>query len=489
LLQVERRSAGHFIAGAIDQSKNGGDFITVWRPATGEPLDQVPVGTETDVDRAVESATEGFASWRSMSAVERERRLGAVADLIVERHKELAELESANTGKSPSVAAGEIDGVIEIFRFYAGYPTKQRGAQIDTGEDRLLRYTRLEPLGVIGAITPWNYPMLIAAGKVAAALAAGCSVVLKPAPETPLTSIALAEIASDAGLPAGALNVVTGAGETGAYLVRHPSVAKVTFTGSTATGRQVARAAGGNIRPVTMELGGKSPNIVFDDIELDAAVGPVLMGALTNSGQECCAGARILVHREIESELVKRAAEWIQSCVVGADDHADVGPLISERQRERVQRFIDCAVAEGATLKAQGRTPEHGFYVPPTLITGVFRDMEVCREEIFGPVVTVQSFANDDEALRLANETQYGLAAGIWSSSIERALRFSRELEAGQVWINSFLSGHTMVPFGGAKNSGFGRELGTEGPAEFSYVKTVTVAGPPSSSSSGGGGA
>jgi betaine-aldehyde dehydrogenase len=254
----------------------------------------------------------------------------------------------------------------------------------------------------------------------------------------------------------------------------------VSFTGSTATGRKVAQAAGGNARPVTMELGGKSPNIVFDDVEVGAVVRPALMGALANSGQECCAGARIFVHERVFGEFLDRAAAQTEAFVVGADDGVDIGPLISERQRKRVQGFVDRAVAEGATIKAQGSIPDQGFYLAPTMLTDVRPEMEACREEIFGPVFTVESFGDDEEALGLANATRYGLAAGIWSASIDRAIRFSRDLEAGQVWINAYLGGGTMVPFGGAKDSGFGRELGLEGPAEFTYLKSVTVAGPPS---------
>jgi (Z)-2-((N-methylformamido)methylene)-5-hydroxybutyrolactone dehydrogenase len=477
MLQAER-AEGHFIDGKLDGGA-GGESLTVWRPATGEPLGSVPVASETDVDRAVRSAADAFSEWRTVSAFEREAMLTAIADLIAERRTELAELECANTGKRPSVGLAEVDGAAEVFRFYAGYPTKERGTHIDGGEPDVLRYTRLEPLGVVGAITPWNYPLLIATVKVAAALAAGCTVVLKPAPETPLTSIALAQIVSDAGLPGGTLNVVTGDGASGHHVASHPGVAKVTFTGSTATGRKVAVAAGQNARPVTMELGGKSPNIVFDDVDLDAVVTPVLMGALANSGQECCAGARILVQQGVYDAFVERAAARMETFAVGADDDAEVGPLISERQRERVSGFVDRAREAGAVVRAQGATPSEGFYFPPTLIADIEDDMEACREEIFGPVVTVQRFDTDDDALRMGNDTRYGLAAGIWSRSIDRALRFSRELEAGQVWINAYLNGGTLMPFGGAKDSGFGRELGLDGPAEFTYVKSVAIADAP----------
>lgn len=470
----------HFVNGERREHEKR-RVLEVWNPGRGEVIAHMPVGTAADVDEAIERARAAGRTWSRSAPGDRERILYRLADAIETNADRLAQLETLNTGK-PIRNAREVDvlGSAAIFRFYAGYPTKQFGHQIPTAEPGLLCYTRMEPIGVVGAIVPWNYPLLIATYKVAAALAAGCSIVVKPSPETPLTALELADLASKAGVPPGVLNVVLGDAETGAALAGNPGIAKLGFTGSTQTGRAVLQALAQNVRPAVMELGGKSPSIVFDDVDVSAIADAVLEGAFDNAGQECSAGARILVHENIFESFVGIAADRVRAVRVGngLDSTVTIGPLISERHRNRVAGYVERALAEGARVVAQGAAPPEGFFYPPTLLTDVDQRMEICREEVFGPVATVQPFATDDDALAMANSTGYGLAAGIWTSDIGRSLRFAEELEAGTVWVNSYLRGEIAAPFGGVKNSGFGRELGLLGPLEFCQVKTVYIKDP-----------
>lgn len=476
----------HFIAGDFT-SGNGGETLAVWDPTAGEVIINQAVGLESEVDAAIRSAQKGQHEWWSLPPVKRERVLRRIGDLIEENLDSLARLESRNTGKGLEQAEAEVLLAAEHFHFYAGYPTKQFGEQIPQEDPGLLCYTVLEPVGVVGAITAWNYPLVLASVKASGALAAGCSVVLKPAPETPLTALELARLANEAGLPPGVLNVVTGDDRTGSTLSCHPGIAKLTFTGSTSTGRKVLAALARNGRPGVMELGGKSPNIVFDDVDLEAVVKPILMGALANSGQECCAGARVLVHANVAERFLELAEEQVRSFRVGdqADGPAEIGPLITARHRERVAGFVDRALEEGARIYAQGEAPEHGFFYPPTLLANVKAEMEVWLEEVFGPVLAFDTFETDDEALEKANASRYGLAAGIWTSDMGRALRFGPELAAGVVWINSYLSGSANAPFGGSKDSGFGREEGLAAVAEYAQVKTIYIKALPRSQDSG----
>ena len=471
-------SIGHWIAGE-SVGGAGGDGLAVWNPNVGELLTRVPDGTAADVDAAVASARAGQREWWGRTPYERERVLSRIGDLLERDKQRIAALESENTGKTLANALGDVEFAIEAFHFCSGHPARAYGQHVPTSDPDLLCYTRLEPVGVVGAISAWNYPIVLAAMKIAPALAAGCAVVMKPAPETPLTTLALARLALEAGLPAGALNVVAGGRDTGAALAGHPGVDKVSFTGSTATGRKVLGALAANGRPATLELGGKSPNIVFGDVDLEASLDAILMGALVNSGQECCAGARVLVEQRVFEEFRDLAAARIQSLRVGAgtDAESEIGPLISAAQRERVSGFVERALGEGARVWARGEAPDEGFFYPPTLLDRVGDEMEVWREEVFGPVLALDSFESDDEALRKANATRYGLAAGVWTADIGRAIRFVRELEAGTVWVNSYLEQSAGAPFGGSKDSGFGRELGTQGPLEFSELKTAYVKG------------
>jgi acyl-CoA reductase-like NAD-dependent aldehyde dehydrogenase len=469
---------GQFIAGEVAPS-DGGPTVDVWNANLGELLARVPEGTPSDVQRAVEAARRGQREWWALTPYDRERVLRRIGDLVLRDRDRIARIDAENTGKTLANALADVDFAAETFHFYAGHPARAYGQHVPTPDPDLLCYTRLEPVGVVAAITAWNYPIALAAVKVAPALAAGCAVVIKPAPETPLSTIELARLTVEAGLPAGCLNVVTGGPDTGAALAAHPGVDKLSFTGSTATGRAVLAALAANGRSGVLELGGKSPNVVFADVDLESSLDAVLMGALANSGQECCAGARVLVQREVFEQFRDLAAERIQAMRVGpgTDPESEIGPLVSARQRERVSGFVERALGEGARVWARGEAPDEGFFYPPTLLDRVGDAMEVWREEVFGPVLALDSFDDDDEALRKANATRYGLAAGVWTADIGRAIRFVRELEAGTVWVNSYLEQSTAAPFGGGKDSGFGREMGSLGPLEFSEVKTAYVRG------------
>jgi acyl-CoA reductase-like NAD-dependent aldehyde dehydrogenase len=470
--------AGHLIDGETVVPKSGAT-VDVWNPNVGERLVRTPDGSVEDVASAVAAARAGQRRWWALSPYERERVLSRLGDLLIRDKERLAGLESENTGKTLVNAVAEVEFAAELLHFYAGHPTRAFGQHVPTADPDTLCYTRLEPVGVVGAITAWNYPIMLAAIKVAPALAAGCAVVLKPAPETPLTALELARLALEAGLPAGALNVVTGGGDTGAALAGNPGIDKLTFTGSTATGRSVLGALAANGRAGVLELGGKSPNVVFGDVELTDWIDPILMGALVNSGQECCAAARVLVERNVLDEFLELAATRIEALRVGAgtDPASEVGPLITARQRDRVAGFVERAVSDGARVRAQGQAPQAGFFFPPTLIDRTTASMEIWNEEVFGPVLAVDAFDSDDEALERANATRYGLAAGVWTADMGRAIRFVRELRAGTVWVNSYLEQATAAPFGGSKDSGFGREMGVPGALEFSELKTAYVKG------------
>lgn len=469
----------HFIDGADVPSESGGEIV-VFNPVTGAVLDRVARGTAAEVDGAVESAAAALPSWRARPPAERAAALRAMGDALAAKADEFAAVEAANGGKTIPNARAEIDASVALLHFYAGVATQNFGRQVPMPDPESLCYTVHEPVGVVAAITPWNYPLQIAVGKIAAALCVGCAVVVKPAPETPLTTIMFARLAVEAGLPAGVLNVVLGDDKTGAALVIHPTIAKITFTGSTEAGRRIASAAGAVGHPVVMELGGKSPNIVFDDVDVDAAIEQILMAGLANSGQECCAGSRILVQDSIVGEFRAAAARWLGTVQIGPGEvDAVVGPLISARQRERVGSLVERALADGAEVVAQAAAPENGFFYPPTILGSVNADMEICTEEIFGPVLTIDTFSDEDDAIAKGNATTYGLAAGVWTADVGRALRCVTRLEAGIVWVNSYLAGDEAAPFGGTKDSGFGREIGVEGALEFTTAKTVYLKAAP----------
>jgi aldehyde dehydrogenase (NAD+) len=402
-----------------------------------------------------------------------------LADLIRRDQEELVALESLDSGKPvSSIRRQDLPAVVDTLVYYAGMADKINGQVIPVRPDALT-YTMREPLGVVGAIVPWNFPLMIGMWKIAPALACGCTVVLKPAELTPLTALRIGELALEAGIPPGVLNIVPGFGRTaGAALVAHPDIDKITFTGSPAVGRQILQGAAGNLKRVTLELGGKSANIVFPDADLDAAVKAAGAGIFFNSGQVCSAGSRILVHEDVYGQVVERLAARAAAIRLGdpREVATSMGPLVSDLQMKRVLDYIDIGQREGAALvTGGGRGADVGFYVQPTVFAGVGHDMRIAQEEIFGPVAAVIPFKDDQQALEIANGTKYSLAAGVWSSDIARVHRFTRKLKAGTVWVNTFGPTDIRLPWGGTRDSGFGREHGDVAVENFTEPKVVWI--------------
>lgn len=446
-------------------------MISVLEPATGEEMAQVPRAGAEEVDAAVEAAKRAFPAWRAVSPADRAALMRTLADAIEERSADLATLEARNAGKPISDAEGEIGMVIECFRYYAGAPERLLGKTIPVagGIDMTFR----EPLGVVGLIVPWNFPLVISSWKVAPALAAGNTVVLKPAELTPLTALELERIALEAGLPEGVLNVVAGPGSIcGQRLVEHPDVAKIAFTGSTEVGRGIAEGAAGSIKRVTLELGGKSANVVFADADVRAAAEAAPFAVFANAGQDCCARSRILVEKSAMDEFLETLEQTVTGMVVGdpLDPSTQMGPLISSSHRDSVSSFV----ADEARVAFRGGCPEGpGFWFPPTVLAPMSNDDEAAREEIFGPVVCVIPFEGEEEAVRVANDTIYGLSGSIWTSDGARALRVARAIDTGVISINSNSSVRVSTPFGGFKQSGVGRELGPDALEHYTEVKNV----------------
>lgn len=469
-----------YIGGRFSPS-SGGAYFEVRNPATEEVIAEVAEGTPQDVDRAVAAAEKGFATWRALSTHRRSRLMGDLARAIEKNFEAFAELECRNQGKPIRHVRGfDIPNTIETFEYYAGLAGFSRGLTADTGPT-MHNYVRREPYGVVGQIIPWNYPIMMASWKIAPALAAGNAVVIKPAPYTPLTLLKLAELATEVGIPDGVINVVTGMGEVvGRAITRHPGIKKVAFTGSTATGRDVVVNASETHKPVILELGGKSANIFFDDINLDGALKRGVLGIFHNAGQMCIAGSRILLHDAIHDEFVERMAAYVRTMRIGDPSHSStqLGPVVSELQRDRIMGFIDRAKKSGANLVTGGKVPDsqpRGYYIEPTIFTDVDPASEIAREEIFGPVVTIFRFKSEEEALSLANSTKYGLAAGVHTNNLSRAHRFAAELESGTVWINTYAFLTPKVPYGGYKESGYGRELGLSGMENYTQLKSVFI--------------
>jgi len=457
-------------------------FDTI-NPATGEVLTRIVEASAADVDRAVAAARRAFdgesGTWRKMPASERGRLIWQLADLVAQHIDELAELETLDNGK-PIFESRYVDipMVIDVLRYYAGWATKIHGETVNTF-DSAFTYTLREPVGVVGLIIPWNFPLLLASWKLGPALACGNTIVLKPAEQTPLTTLRFGELAVEAGIPAGVLNIVTGGPETGRAIVRHPGVDKIAFTGSTAVGKDIMRAAADTLKRVTLELGGKSPNIVFADADIDSAVKGAINGIFYGKGEVCNAGSRLFVERKVQDEFLEKLVARAKKMVPGdpLDPKTRMGAIVSQEQMQTVLGYIEAGKSEGAKLIAGGNrvfvNGGKGFFVEPTIFGGVRNDMKIAQEEIFGPVLATMSFDDLDQVIELANQNPYGLAAAVWTRDLKRAHYVSRQLRAGTVWINTYGLMDAALPFGGYKSSGFGRELGQAALDHYTEIKTV----------------
>jgi acyl-CoA reductase-like NAD-dependent aldehyde dehydrogenase len=472
------REYGLFINGELVEPQSG-ETRELTEPASGDALATVALAGEPDVDRAVDAAQASLAgAWGKTPANERSRLLHALADALVANRKELADLEARNVGKAISSVKAELNQAIENFRFYASAIASIRGETRPIGGS-LLYYSLKEPVGVVGQIVPWNYPLMMTTWKLAPALAAGCTVVLKPDPATPLTALRMAQLASEVGVPEGVVNVVPGEGPTtGAYLVRHPGIDKVAFTGSTRTGAEIMRLCAEPLKRVMLELGGKSPNLIFADANLEDAIPSSVWSIFYSAGQSCEARSRVLVEKPLYEQVVSEFAAKASALKVGdpLDPETQMGSLISAQHRDRVHGFVERGREEGAEVVTGGEAPNgKGAFYPPTVLAGVANEMEVAQEEVFGPVVTVIPFEDEKDAIRIANATKYGLFATVWTGDPARGHRLASRIKAGEVGINMPYTAFPGIPFGGYKQSGFGRELGLETLDLYLETKSVLV--------------
>ena len=476
-------AVGHLIDGKEVSSLTGKTFTTL-NPATEEVLEEVAEASDADIDRAVRAARSAFddGPWGRMPPWERGRLIGKVADIIRRKSDGLAMMDALDGGKPyKDNKYGDIPCCIRIFEYYGGVPDKYRGVVVPS-EQGLFNYSVREPYGVVAGIVPWNYPFLNSCIKLAPALAAGNTVVLKMAEQTPLSTVELGRICLEAGIPPGVVNVVNGGPEAGAALVRHSGIDKISFTGSTAVGKEILRAAAERVLPVTLELGGKSPSVVFEDANLDQAVAGVLFSSFFNAGQICTTGSRLIVQESIADHFVEQLATRAKGLRVGdpTSEETDLGPLVSREQYERVSRYLEIGKAEGARLYLDGtasrdQNVKKGYFVWPTIYTGVKPQMRIAQEEIFGPVLSVLTFNDEAEAIKLANSVVYGLAASIWTTNLGRAIRTASALDAGMIWANTVEYWDPSVPYGGQKQSGLGEDFGLEAYRTYTKAKSVFI--------------
>lgn len=473
-----------WINGEWVDSQTGGR-MAIENPATGETIAEVIDAGPADVDRAVQAAKTAFydGRWSGKTPGERSLILWRLADLLEARAEEFARLESENTGKPYEFVSlgGDIPFAVDNLRFFAAAARNTHGNNAGEYMPGFTSVFRREPVGVVGQITPWNYPLMMAAWKIGPALAAGCTIVLKPAPTTPLTTLLLADLIAEAGIPAGVVNIVTGGNDTGQAIVEHPDIRLVSLTGSTNTGKKVMRTAADTLKRVHLELGGKAPLLVFDDADIDVLAQKATLAATINTGQDCTAATRVYVTESRAKMTEEALVEAMRGVKIGLpfEEGVEMGPLISASQRERVQGFVERAQASGAKILTGGAVPaayDRGYYYEPTVITGAAQEAEIIQSEVFGPVLTVSTFKDDAEALQLGNDVLYGLAASVWTKDIGRAMKISSQLEFGTVWINDHLPLTSETPHGGFKQSGFGKDLSAEAVGDYQITKHVMVA-------------